>query len=224
MKKAFKNVLVNNWTVTIVATMVGVFAGIYLNELNQQRKLNHSTAQAIKKIREEVEGNRKVVAHGHALLTRFKEPMHTLFSLLNEEQELILSPEQMKHFRQDFDGAFLIHDSVPVGNGRFRYVGEVAVDLGALPVQLSRIAWDTFRHTQLASEVPFDCLYQLELLYKFQNEMGEAHQQWLTAMGVKAHNETQLKELFTKWEILLSYEASLLKLYEATGANLLQCG
>lgn len=78
-----KRILTSSWTVTVVATMVGVFAGIYLNNFNNARTLNRYKAQGLEKVKEEINSNEAKVRGQHEELSRSYEVMNFLFSHLN---------------------------------------------------------------------------------------------------------------------------------------------
>jgi uncharacterized membrane protein (DUF106 family) len=59
LKKVSFKYLSNNWIVTLTATLIGVFAALYLNEVVETKKLNNKKSIATKNIFLEVEANQE---------------------------------------------------------------------------------------------------------------------------------------------------------------------
>ncbi len=215
MRRFLTKLLTNSWTVTLVATMIGVFAGIYLNNLYSNRSILQNRANALAQINNEVEKNREILKKSLEAHRYYKGGLSFLFRHLNEDEDLIVHRDTMEIFRETFPNALLLSDSTQVSGDLFNYEGELNFDIKGIPsIELSNVAWETFKASNLASTVNFDCLYQLELLNRLQERVRVENDKLIRMFVGEAEMGERGVLLTAKWNLLLELEDSLLALYD----------
>ena len=217
MKTLLKKLFTNSWTVTLVGTMLGVFAGIYINSYYADRQLNQSYNRAIDRIQEELANNQTKIQKNNDTLRYYYEPLSHLFDFLNEESDLIMTTEEMAAFQSQYPDVLSVTDSTRRDERHYNYDGDFEIDfINLLSIELSDIAWQTFKTTSLSSITDFDCLYQLELTYKVQAKTVEEFETWLGMFGAMSQGASERAFFMRKWIGVMEYQDTLLEMYSGT--------
>ncbi|MEM7572896.1 MAG: hypothetical protein AAF433_08345 [Bacteroidota bacterium] len=219
MKKLLQNFFTNSWTVTLVGTMLGVFAGIYVNSYYADRQLQQGYDRAIDRIQEELANNQEKIQTNNDTLRHYYEPLNYLFDYLSEEADLVMTREEMGTFQERFPAILQLTDSSQLEDGYYNYNGDFEIDfINLLSIELSDIAWQTFKATSLSGVTAFDCLYQLELTYKIQEKTVEEFEEWLGMFGAIGGGREEFESFLRKWHGIMGYQETLLKMYPDTKA------
>ena len=214
IKKATKRVFESNWTVTIFATMIGVFAGIYLNAFVKDRELDNQTKRAFKKIEQEIEFNKEVIEKNYEVNLEIAEIVQFIFSKLNEEGDLIATQDEMAKFRAKYPEVITDIDSTKLDDGYYNYSGSVNFNLSPPSLNTTDIAWVTFKNSQLISTMNFECLYNLEIIYKLQEEINRENATVLKYFLGQLDKGEKGNGFIGQYGVLIELERALLDGYE----------
>ena len=228
MSGSFKSkattILTSDWTVTLIATMVGIFSGIYLNDLFTRNSLEQASQQAIERVEQEINTNRKVVENTFKVHRRYFPVFQFIFKNRDDNQDLVVASSAMRDFQRSHPGTFVIADSVLIKEDTYKYRGEVDMKFGSLlSVQLTDIAWETLQSSNLSSTLNYDCLYYLEAAYRLQGQIRDENSVFLETLMKAADEPDQQDAFFAKWKFLLNMEESLINIYNASAEALQDC-
>ncbi|MEM8846461.1 MAG: hypothetical protein AAGD17_05090 [Bacteroidota bacterium] len=150
----------------ILLIFVGINLAIWFNDWNSSKIIQKDKEIALIKIKEEVQNNLRQLSNSQEQNQKIPLFYKELDSLKNEEDELLLGPEVMKDFMTKYEHFFTAIDSMPNGDGKYKYVGDTFINLDI--TDLSSIAWDISKSTGIFHEFGFDCLYQMQGMYNTQ--------------------------------------------------------
>lgn len=214
----------NNWVVTLTATLIGVFAALYLNEWMSGKKQRDQKEIATQNVLSEISSN-------HEKLSVAAERHRDMVGILNflndhsdDESSLVASPDSMQVFQQKFPGTIMVEDSTLVSEGMYRYSADVNLGFSLPQHEISTIAWRTLKSSGIGPDFEFECLMFLEGLYNLTDEVigqNKVFLEYMTGdrdMGDKAIN--LLKHL----RLLVEYEVTLSEMLEAGKVQIGKCG
>jgi len=222
MKKNLK-FLSNNWVVTLTATLIGVFAALYLNELVASHKLEEKKAIAKQNIFKEIEENRRSLEKNIVKLEKMLDVINFLDPKMDEENGLISSPDSIAFFKSKHPEILKIEDSIKVDNGIYSYNGEIDIDFNISHINLTTLSLKTLKNSGLSSSFDFNCLMNLERLEKFTNEILEKEKKTLEEL-FQTIGKKITKEFTDQLKLLISYDRTLLEFYSESEKNLKNCG
>lgn len=211
-----RNWIHNDWTVTIVGTMIGVLAAFSLNNWNEDRLLRIRERQALDKVREEVANNREIIQGNWEQLKRMYLPARIIAKELAEDEKLTMTPASMDSLRQLAGDMLTVQDSTLLDPSLniYRYRGEMDMNLSILRVQLTDFAWSTMRNMHQDTRIGFDCLYQLEQAYQVQKELNTSFDHiWKMIEDGLPPGPEEVERLFNIWKRVIDMEAILLSFY-----------
>ena len=163
-----------NWKYVVgevLLIFIGITMAIWFDTWNNDRIIEKKKAQAISKIREEIEHNMGELKTAREINEKIPSAVIAFRELRAEGYESnkgeVMTTEAMRSYQQAHPGFFNIKDSVALGNGLYEYMGDSFINLEL--AALTDIAWETTKDLRLADEMGFDCLYDLENLYNVQN-------------------------------------------------------
>jgi hypothetical protein len=223
LKKVSFKYLSNNWIVTLTATLIGVFAALYLNEVVETKKLNNKKSIATKNIFLEVEANQESLEKSIKKLEMTLKTIAFLKPRMNDDGELIASPDSMTSFKSKYPEVFKVEDSIKLENGKYNYIGEADVDFNISSINLTTLSLSTLKNSGLTSYYNFNCLMNLERLEKFTIETLESEKQVLNSIYKTVGDKEAEEEFTTQIKLLLSYEKTLLVFYKEAFENLKKC-
>jgi len=214
--------LSNDWVVTLSATLIGVFAALWLNEMVSSKKLEQQKTIAKQNIVTEIEQNQKSLEESIKKLELMLNVVTFFNPKMDEEGRLITTPDSIARFRANHPGIFKIEDSTKLENGRYNYRGEIDLDFNLSHINLTTLALKTLKSSGLSATFDFNCLMNLERLEKFTNETLQKEKKVLEelykVMG------TEKTEAFAKQvKTLISFERTLLEFYAISEQDLKDC-
>ncbi len=218
-----KELIRSQWTITLVATMLGVFAGIYLNDYFNRHKQEKDLQGALIKVRSELEQNRRYLSRTHDTLDFLHAPLQYFFSKVNVDGELIMAPQEMSKFTAKYPTVFIPTDSVRTAEGKYRYHGDMGVQIPAiLSIQLSSVAWDACKDSDLGSIADFECLYNLETVYKLQSRVMDEFDKLLDSFSA-FDNPSAWGPMLKVWKYNLDYQGAYLQATESIDKIFSEC-
>lgn len=219
MKKLFKLLTSLNWKYVlgeVILIFLGINLAIWFNNWNSNNKLNADKRMALTALKEEVGENRKELLDARATNARTLAALEELSEVyIDQARTLDRYPEEMAVLKQRFASYFAVQDSIALPDGRFAYQVEAGVNM-ELP-ELSDIAWRTAQSLNVAGKLDYQCLYELERIYKLQTQVTEGMDRALTALEVRnMEHLTNVLHFVVQVDTLLivDYGELLLKLEE----------
>lgn len=219
MNKLFSN----NWVVTLTATLIGVFAALYLNEWVNDQRLSQSKSKATTDLLEEVDKNHEELQNGLEYHKNMQGAIGFLSEHTNEEGKIISSVEDMLDFRSGFDELISIKDSIPFEEGLFHYTGQLNMDFQIYHLNLSNIAWKTLNSSGLSSSYDFDCLLYLEGLDRLSVEVSEMNKVLIEYMKGERDSGEKNEMLLQHLMLLIDFEKSLIEQYNNSEDKMKSC-
>jgi len=213
----------NSWTITIFSTMIGVFAGIYLNGLFKESSLNRQLRIAMEKIEQEITSNEKIIVENYKQNLKYFEISKFIFQNLNTDGDLVLASGDMTKFRLKHPEVLVNIDSVYVKNDIYKYSGELNFELNPPSLTISNIAWVTFKNSQLTSNTNYDCLYYLEMIDNLQNELIKENATMLKYFMGQSEKGEKGAQFITQYQLLLDIEKALIDSYNSHKEVLEKC-
>ena len=221
-KLNFKNIKLfsNSWVITLTATLIGVFAALYLNEWVASKKLRNQMEIATENILMEFSSNNEslkgAVTQHKVLLDIFE----FLEKYNDEEDGLITSSKIMSDFRAKHPDIVAIEDSILLSSGEYQYNGEISSGFSLPNINLTNIAWETMKNSGINATYGFECLMFLENVDKVTDEVVQQNKAIFDFLLGSDENENIIKEL----KILIEYEELLIELYSNSKERLTSCG
>ena len=218
--------LTSDGVITLVATLLGVFLALYLNEWNVSRKLKKEKEIATENILQEINSNQVNLTETVKGHTEMFEIMSFMVENINNNEEIITSIEKMAQFRKDHPNILNVKDSVKLDNGNYKYTsGVINFNMSLPQVALKTLAWETLKNSNVISTYSFDCLMNLEYVYNFTNEVSQRNQKLFDIyMMVIEDYEGNIGTLLNHLGIILSIEKSLIDLYNESPEKIKNCG
>ena len=217
MKKAIKEALNSLWIVTLVSTMVGVYAGIYLNGYFDKKALKRDKQEAFKEVILEINENHQTLKDYNAVMNVKFNEMKYIFGKLNEESEIVITPDSLDAFITRTDSAFTLESTERVLGG-LKLNGDVNININSPLVArgLSSIVWDAFKQTNFLTQTSFRCLTDIETIYNLQEEVNEANAGWRNAFySGDFYDKKEKRDAYMKdWSQLLLRQQMLLIFYD----------
>ncbi len=218
--------MTSDWTVTLTATMVGVFAGIYLNEYFSQSSLQRESGHAIEQIEQEIASNQEVIDTTYKTHNKYFPVFAFYFENADDNGDLVVRSAKMANFQRQYPATIVLSDSLLVEGDIYHYEGEVDMKFGAFAaVQLSDIAWQTLQNSRLSAGLSYDCLFYLAAIYRLQEHIKTENASFLNALAEAsdANNPDKRKAFLRKWKLLLDLENSLAALYDSSSKEMKDC-
>ncbi len=218
-----KKLLTNDWTITLVATMLGVFAGIYVNEYFADRKQARHLEQALLKIEDELRQNKNYLSRTFDTLSYVYEPLIFFFDHVDQKDRLVMSKSAMRDFLRNYPNIFRPTDSIWIRDDLYHFRGDMDIQFPAvISVQLSTVAWDAFKESGLSTISNFECLYNLETVYKLQHRMTIEFDR-LLEMIAKVDGPSAWRKILEQWKLNLDYQNAYLSSLTPISSTFEEC-
>ncbi|MEM9918909.1 MAG: hypothetical protein AAF990_12480 [Bacteroidota bacterium] len=219
----YSKILRSNWVVTLSATLIGVFAAMYLNEWVASRKLVAQKSIATENILAEFNSNNGFLKEALEKHEELLEIVKFLGQHTNKDDNLIASVEALNEFRVKYPDILEVYDSTYVKQGVYQYNGEINLNLSFPHFELTTITWNTLKSSGIISTFSFECLLHLETLNNITNEVSQKNKELLNYLtGVKDSGEGN-QHLISHLKLLIEYEESLSNYYEVSEESLENC-
>ena len=213
----------SSWTITILSTMIGVFAGIFLNGLFKESNLNRQSRIAMDKIEQEITSNEQIIVGNYKENMKYFEITKFIFENMNTDGDLILTSVDMAQFRLKYPDVLANIDSLKVKNDIYKYSGELNFDLNPPSLTISNIAWITFKNSQLTSNTSYECLYYLEVIDNLQDELIKENATMLKYFMGQSEKGEKGALFIAQYQLLLDIEKVLINSYKSHKEVLKKC-
>ncbi len=222
-KTFFPKIFANDWVITLTATLIGVFVALYLNERVASNKLENQKSIAIENILLEITSNQEKLKDSIKKHETTLGIMDFLRKHMEEDENLIASIDSMNLFRNKFPNILQIDDSTLVANGKYNYKGELNFDLSITHLNLSTIALQTLKNSNISSTFDFECLMYLESIHKLTNEVLQKDRAILNFFIEDGESGYKNQSLFKKIDLLIQFQKSLETILENSDEELHEC-
>ena len=213
-----KTIIHSNWTITIIATMIGMSSGIYLNGYLRDREVNAKYKIAIEKIKQELKSNVEIISESNEFHNRLYQAFKFIYENTNNEGSLVVSSIVMHDFRTKYPQAISLLDSTRLEDDMYLYKGQLDIELSSMPsIEVSDIAWQLFKDTDFKYKIDYECLYTLTVGYNLQYSVGKENGVFLNYLNGQLDKGEKGIKFLTHFELLLQYEKALLEYYESIG-------
>ncbi|BDX39709.1 hypothetical protein CYCD_30640 [Tenuifilaceae bacterium CYCD] len=168
------------WFSTLISTMIGVFAGFYLNNYNSERKLTQAKSSAFQAIANEIDENKKLLASYDSILQLRYKPTSYLVSKINSNFEIVIPRDSLDNFKNITRNIFTYHNHIALPDGNVRVKGEFNLELKSILIvtDLSHIIWDAYKQTEYLSITKFDCIVGVERAYLLIGKFNADNEVW----------------------------------------------
>ncbi len=218
-------ILKSNWVVTLTATLIGVFVALYLNERVSSNKMEEQKIIATQNIVQEIAQNNESIADN----IRKHEAILAIFRFteanIDDQGRMIMHPDTMNAFVQQFPGTLTVTDSSQQENGLYEYSGDVDLQFDFSYINLTNLGWETLKSSGLSTSYDFNCLMYLEKLDNLTQEFFIHEKQFINLLKNR-HNYDQDnydETLKSELQFLLKVEKALLESYDNSHEKLKNC-
>lgn len=217
----------NPWFVTLISTMVGIIAGLYITSFFENNRLYNAKENALKQVESELKDNYKLLKEFNEKLAKKYEPVGYLFSNLNEEMNLIIPKDSLQAFKEKTKLVFDYKSFTTVDNASIRLHGDFNFNFeaGLMGRNLSEIVWNSYKQTDYLSITDFECLTAIESLYQLQEELNRKTEVWKNDFfqGNFISNPAVTEKFMNDWRVLLMKQKLLLDFYKYIDDILADC-
>ena len=207
----------NTWTVTILSTMFGVYAGIYANDYFDHQAMLNDKEKAFHDVVNEIEENHNILSSYDSLLRHRFQGIKYVFSKVNDDNKIFMPKDTLDSFISRVDSVFKVEGIKDLGN-RVHVTGELNLHIHSPLVArgLSRIIWDSYKQTTYLTHTGFKCLTDMEVVYHLQDEVNRLNDNWIDSFiaGTFYENAELRKEFISVWNQLLTRQEMLLTVYK----------
>ena len=201
----------------ILLIFIGINLAIWFNDWNTSRNAREQKSVAIAKIKEEVESNLEELQFTEEKNDLVLEAFATYKKYYTDTpSEAVALPHEMAELQKKYPRFFRITDSAEVGDGIYKYQGGTFIQL-ELP-ELTEIAWETTRSTNIAREFDYECLYGLEGVYLLQRRVQKELDK-----AAEALKQRKLREIISILEFEKQISEQLLSDYQEVLDNIDAC-
>lgn len=215
MNRRIKGLFKSNWTITLTATMLGIFVGIYLNNLVADRSLQNQVNSALIKVENEFVKNKDILQVSYDSHKQFYDVILFLNSSLDENGDLVTNVETMKAFKKNYPDVFNVTDSVIVQGDQYMYDGKMNLNFNEMPsISISNIALTTIQNSGLSAAIDFECLYNLSSINKIQNKVIALNEMLYEYLSGKNDMGNKFEFVLPLLRQTLQFEEILLESYK----------
>jgi len=215
-----RRLLSSNWFVTLTATLLGVFVGLYLNEWVAKSKLLNQKSIVTKNLLAEISSNNEKLKRATERHIEILDILQFFESYSDEEGNLIVSIDSMYSFRLRNPNVIQIEDSTLVSNGIYNYHGEVNFNLSLPHLEITALAWNTLKNSDIISSYDFECLMYLEGVNNIMNEVLTKNKEIFNYIFEMGDNR---EILIRNLSVLIDFEKSLGEIYSQSEERLKNC-
>ena len=231
MKRALLKFLNSNWTVTLVATTIGVFLGIFMNQYFANKSESQKATLAFQDVLEEMSKNSELLIEWDSI----SQINYSFFKLMSEnineqgELELVMTLSQMDSLRSQYPGFLVINDSSLIEQSSYSYDGEFSLNLNSLLLLIdhNEIAWTAIKNTDHMRYIKFDCIKLIEEFYKLWGAAGELREKWMDKLIYSPElygDEDDIVDIVLReWEMENQINAMLIGMYGHSKDGLNAC-
>jgi hypothetical protein len=227
MLKKINKFLSSDWTITLFATMIGVFSAIFLSQYFNQKKLASGKEKALVEVRNEIEKNELDLKKYQTLSKSKYEGAIYLFSVLNDQLEVKIKKEDLVLFKAKTISIFTISEIADLSDGILKVSGELNLNIENKLVlfNLSKVTWNSYKQTEFMAITKFKCLSEIENVYDLQAEVNMINESWREQFfkGDFVQKVSARDRFFETWKNLIIYQDLLLDFYAGKAIILEKC-
>ena len=216
MKDSILKFFDNAWTITLISTMIGVYAGIYVNDYFDQQALLADKEKAFQDVINEIKENHDILVTYDSLLRHRFNGIKYVFSKVNDDNKIIISQDSLESFKSRIDSVFIVEGTEKVGNN-WRIRGELNLHIHSPLIArgLSSIIWESYKQTAYLNHTGFKCLTEMEVIYHLQDEVNRLNDEWIDSFiaGTFYRNAELREDFLSVWNQLLTRQHMLLKVF-----------
>jgi len=218
----------NPWFVTLISTMFGIIAGLYITNYFENNRLHAAKQKALAQVQTELKDNYELLKDFNNKLAEKYEPMYIVFSNLNENLDLIIHKDSLQTFLKSTQNIFGYDSFTAVDATRIQLNGDLNFNLdsvGLMAKKLSSIVWNSYKQTDFISITSFSCITNVETFYVMQHEVNELTEIWKNQLYQTAfiRNSNAAEEFINNWRVLLLKQNVLLSYYETIDTVVGEC-
>jgi len=202
--------------ITLVATLLGVFLALYLNEWTASRKQKRQMDLAAENILMEIEANRSMLNESVRNYSEMLETYIFFDTCLNSDGEVVSTVGNMNSFKAAHPGLLNTIDSLRMDDGRYKYTSmNLNLNFTLELVELRTIAWETLKNSAVISSFSFSYLMQLEYINKSVNAIIQLNNEiYNDARKFLQGDMTVLGNLIYNVRMAIYNEQQLIVLYD----------
>jgi uncharacterized membrane-anchored protein YhcB (DUF1043 family) len=226
---AKKKISINNpWFVTLISTMIGIIAGLYITNYFENNRLYVDKQKALKQVATELNDNHELLKDFHEKLAEKYDPMAVVFSNLNENMDLVIHKDSLQAFLKSTETMFAYDSFTSVDATQIELHGDLNFNLeavGLMAKNLSSIVWNSYKQTDFLSITSFPCITNVETFYVMQREINEITEVWKNQLYQTAfvRDMKAAEEFINNWRVLLLKQNLLLEYYKSIDEVLTEC-
>lgn len=211
--------------ITLVATLLGVFLALYLNNWNESRKEKNQKEIATEKILMEISANKEKLKES---LSNYKLMLATyqfFNTCLTPDGAFVTSAEYMSEFKTKYPGVLYTNDSVKVDDEKYRYTNmDLGLEFTLEQVELRTIAWETLKNSDVNSLFSFNCLMSLEYIYESINSTVQINTEIYNTAKLFAQGDASvLNELIFNLRVAIDSEEKIIEICDEELPKLKDC-
>ena len=212
-----KAMLNNQWFRTIVSTMIGIIAGLYITNAFENRKLVKAKNIALEQVAIEIANNRDTLQIYHDTLTSlFNASAHVLPQINTDK--LIIHKDSLDNFIRQSKRIFTYEEHESHTKDSIRLSGELGIYFTSrlAILDLTQITWEAYKQANLLGITSFECLRSLEDLYSLQEYVSKSNEEWRNIfIKLEFMKDSKSRaDFLSLWEVLLRKQSLLLQFYE----------
>jgi len=154
----------------VLLLFLGINLAIWFNSWYASRQMQSTRIEILDKIHGEIQNNALDLEEGLISNQQIIAADAAYQRLYHKNSSTVLATAQeIRALAQEFPGYYIVKDSIPYSEGKMLYNGNTKVYFELL--ELSKIAWITAQNMTITNELSFDCLYELEGIYRLQDRV-----------------------------------------------------
>ncbi|WP_046755538.1 hypothetical protein [Kordia jejudonensis] len=217
----------NPWFVTLISTMFGIIAGLYITNHFENKRLLNAKENALQQVENELKDNAKLLTTFHTQIDTKFAPVRYLLANINEAKELIISKDSLETFKHNTASVFEFKKAEKVSDSLLKIRGDFNFTFQAelMGKNLSSIIWNSYKQTDYLSITRFECLTNVETYYVMQEEVNTETIQWKNTLYQGAFMGSSLKteKFISQWQSLYIKQKLLLEYYSVIDDVLSDC-
>ena len=195
INKKLKRLYKSSWFITLFATMFGVLLAFYLDDLSSQSKVEKRMKTSIRNIDNELTYNIAALRDSsNNNLSNFLGEIRSIDSRI--PNELTMSTFSMNNLIMNYSNFIEVNDSTSINGDLYKYNIGYKFELNLDDIQ--NIAWETFKMSNINSELNYNCLQILVQIYSLQeiylNEQQKTLNYFINAEHKKLLNSLSINQ------------------------------
>lgn len=192
---------------SFAGTLLGVYSAFMLDSWKGNRQVKTQKALALRNIEGEILANKDSLQSHHEGILNLMEAIHEFQNYFDEERNFVSSSSELHQFMEQYSSYFILNDSIQVDSKRNMYSIAASIEMDWL--NLSFIAWETSKSIGIVNEFGFNCIFELESLYRLQRDTMDEFD-----MLIEAMKENDLDLMMNALKFFVQFQEMLLEDYK----------